>query len=63
MRTLALPRSWVLLLLAFAAGMAAVVEEIVNRPAPELGDAAAFTPATEIAAMRHEVAEHRLFAN
>jgi urease accessory protein len=45
------------------AGMAAVVEEIVNRPAPELGDAAAFTPATEIAAMRHEVAEHRLFAN
>jgi urease accessory protein len=45
------------------AGMAAVVEEIVSRPAPQLSDAASFTPATEIAAMRHETAEHRLFAN
>jgi urease accessory protein len=45
------------------ASMAAVVEDIVTRPAPELDDAAAFTPATEIASMRHESAEQRLFAN
>ena len=45
------------------ASMAAVVEHIVTRPAPELDDAASFTPATEIASMRHERAEHRLFAN
>ena len=45
------------------AEMAPAVEDIVTRPAPELGDAASFTPATEIASMRHESAEHRLFAN
>ena len=43
--------------------MAAVAEELAAAPAPHLTDAASFTPATEIAAMRHEVAEHRLFAN
>jgi urease accessory protein len=42
--------------------LAGTVEELL-RPAPELQHAATFTPATDIAAMRHEAAEHRLFAN
>jgi urease accessory protein len=43
--------------------LAGVAEELALRPAPELQHAATFTPATDIAAMRHEAAEHRLFAN
>ncbi len=45
------------------AAMAATVEELAREPAPNLADAASFTPAAEIAAMRHELAEQRLFAN
>jgi urease accessory protein len=45
------------------ASMAALAEELIDRPASELDDAASFTPATEIASMRHETADHRLFAN
>ena len=44
-------------------GLADTAEELALRPAPKLEDAATFTPATDIAAMRHEIAEHRLFAN
>ena len=43
--------------------MAGAVEELALKPTPRLSDAATFTPATDIAAMRHEIAEHRLFAN
>ena len=43
--------------------LADVVEELALRPLPALVEAATFTPAAEIAAMRHEVAQHRLFAN
>lgn len=45
------------------AAMAGTVEELALDPAPKLADAASFTPATDIAAMRHEVSERRLFAN
>jgi len=45
------------------ADLAETAEELALRPAPKLEDAATFTPATDIAAMRHEIAEHRLFAN
>jgi urease accessory protein len=43
--------------------LAGLVEELALRPAPKLEEAATFTPAADIAAMRHEAAEHRLFAN
>jgi urease accessory protein len=43
--------------------LAGLVEELALRPAPALEEAATFTPAADIAAMRHEAAEHRLFAN
>jgi urease accessory protein len=44
-------------------GLTGTVEELALQPPPKLEDAATFTPASDIAAMRHEVAEHRLFAN
>jgi urease accessory protein UreF len=43
--------------------LAGAVEELALRPAPALEEAATFTPAADIAAMRHEAADHRLFAN
>lgn len=43
--------------------LADLVEELALRAPPALVEAATFTPAAEIAAMRHEIAEHRLFAN
>jgi urease accessory protein len=43
--------------------LAGAAEELALRPAPKLEDAATFTPAADVAAMRHEIAEHRLFAN
>jgi urease accessory protein len=43
--------------------LAGTAEELALRPAPALEEAATFTPAADIAAMRHEVAEQRLFAN
>jgi urease accessory protein len=43
--------------------MGGTVEELALRPAPALQEAATFAPAADIAAMRHEIAEHRLFAN
>jgi urease accessory protein len=43
--------------------LADLVDELALRPPPMLAEAATFTPAAEIAAMRHEVAQHRLFAN
>jgi urease accessory protein len=43
--------------------LAEAVEELALRPVPVLEEAATFTPAADIAAMRHEAAEHRLFAN
>ena len=39
------------------------IVEIVGEAAPSVDDMSAFTPETEIAAMRHEIAETRLFAN
>lgn len=36
---------------------------ILRETAPSIGEMSAFTPETEIAAMRHETAETRLFAN
>jgi urease accessory protein len=44
-------------------GLAGAVEELALRPPPVLEEAATFTPAADIAAMRHEAADHRLFAN
>jgi urease accessory protein len=43
--------------------LAGTVEELALRPPPALEEAATFTPGSDIAAMRHEIAEHRLFAN
>jgi urease accessory protein len=43
--------------------LAGAVEELALQPTPKLEEAATFTPATDIAAMRHEAAEQRLFAN
>lgn len=43
--------------------VAALVERIVGEPAPTTADAASFAPVADIAAMRHEAAERRLFAN
>ena len=43
--------------------LAGAVEELALRPPPQLEEAATFAPAADIAAMRHEAAEHRLFAN
>lgn len=40
-----------------------VAYEILARPAPALEQMAAFTPQAEIAVMRHEIADVRLFAN
>ena len=39
------------------------VVEILRQAAPSVGEMSAFTPAAEIAVMRHETAETRLFAN
>ncbi len=39
------------------------INEILAAPAPAFGNLAAFTPESEIAVMRHEVSESRLFAN
>ncbi len=39
------------------------LSEILARPAPGLDSMSAFTPEAEIAAMRHETAEARLFSN
>ena len=39
------------------------VVEILREVAPPIGEMTAFTPEAEIAAMRHETAETRLFAN
>jgi urease accessory protein len=43
--------------------LAGAVEELALQPSPKLEDAATFNPGTDIAAMRHETAEQRLFAN
>ncbi|HXV24944.1 MAG TPA: urease accessory UreF family protein [Alphaproteobacteria bacterium] len=45
------------------AAMAGTIEELARQPPPKLADVSSFTPATDIAAMRHELAERRLFAN
>jgi urease accessory protein len=45
------------------AGLAEGVHALALRPPPKLEEAATFTPATDVASMRHEIAEHRLFAN
>ncbi len=45
------------------AAMSGTVEELALQPAPKPAEAASFAPATDIAAMRHEVSERRLFAN
>ena len=37
--------------------------DILRQPAPPIGEMSAFTPQAEIAVMRHETAETRLFAN
>jgi urease accessory protein len=41
----------------------AEIERVCATPAPDLGEAAAFTPQSEIAIMQHEFQETRLFAN
>ena len=43
--------------------LAQAVEELALQPPPALEEAATFTPGSDIASMRHESAEHRLFAN
>jgi urease accessory protein len=45
------------------AHLAETVPALITAPPPELEDAASFVPATDIAAMRHEVSDNRLFAN
>ena len=40
-----------------------ILVAILRETAPSISEMSAFTPATEIAAMRHETAETRLFAN
>ena len=45
------------------ARLADLAQELALRPPPDPEEAATFTPATDIAAMRHEIAERRLFAN
>jgi len=44
-------------------GVRAELSRLLDRQAPSLDDCYAFTPMTEIAAMRHEVQAARLFAN
>ena len=43
--------------------LAQAVEELALQPPPALEEAATFTPGSDIASMRHESAQHRLFAN
>jgi urease accessory protein len=45
------------------AAMRPVLAAILDAPAPELERARSFAPATDIAAMRHEIQTTRLFAN
>jgi urease accessory protein UreF len=43
--------------------LAGAVEQLALQSPPALEEAATFTLAAEIASMRHEVVQHRLFAN
>ena len=45
------------------ARLAEIIPGLISAAAPELQDAASFAPATDIAAMRHELGDNRLFAN